>query len=660
MIIAGMAIAFSFSAALAQRVTISEPIGTDWKYIIPTSDPGWALNWTELGFDDSTWASGPAPLGYPASELIGYTSQSIQSAGGTVIGIPGQISAFFRREFIWPHASGQVNVRATNWVDDGVVLFINGREVYRVDIREGAIEWDTPPGIEDGDLVNRPNGQIASGVAWVTNGINVVAASVRNNTTSSSDLVWAAFISAEGGGPVIDTQPSNQTVALRQSASFSITASGNGLSYQWFKDGVPLPGQINSTLELTNVGPAHIGHYVARVSNSVSVVDSSGAFLSVTNYADSFWRGMTAYYPLEGSYEDLSPFRNHLGLVHGIAEFATNRFYKGSNGVSLTYAELVTMSNLGMPQGTNDFTISLWGRLDGRAGIHETLGIPDPHRVVFANQIVNDCQFSFYDVESESRPIPEVFLGGAAVFGAPNNTPGISFPSLIWHHLVVTRSGGRANLYIDGSLVYFGANSLTVTTDTLLGRISFGRRSNGDHAWLGELDDIRVYSRALPLLEVERLYAWENTRTVPHRATAQAIVENGSLVRVRITDFGQGYVTNPIVRLIVGGGIGAQVRAVVVNGAVTELIVIENGSGYSEAPRVLIDSPPGTPSLRIEVARVKVIVEVFAENTYLLESSRDLIQWSAIGSPFVAEADLITQEFGVADTGKYFRILRLE
>lgn len=48
------------------------PAGSVWKYLDNGTDQGTA--WRGTGFDDSAWASGPAPLGYgdPVSTTVNY------------------------------------------------------------------------------------------------------------------------------------------------------------------------------------------------------------------------------------------------------------------------------------------------------------------------------------------------------------------------------------------------------------------------------------------------------------------------------------------------------------------------------------------------------------------------------------------------------------
>jgi len=83
--------------------------------------------------------------------------------------------------------------------------------------------------------------------------------------------------------PTITSDPQSQTVMAGATTTFSVTASGSGsLSYQWLKNGSPVPGANTATLTLTNVQPASEGTYRVVVSNSAGSVTSGPATLTVT------------------------------------------------------------------------------------------------------------------------------------------------------------------------------------------------------------------------------------------------------------------------------------------------------------------------------------------------------------------------------------------
>jgi hypothetical protein len=65
-------------------------------------------------------------------------------------------------------------------------------------------------------------------------------------------------------------------------ARFSVSATGTGaLSYQWRRNGIPLPAATNATLALTNVQPAQAGDYSVVITDDIGPVASRAARLTV-------------------------------------------------------------------------------------------------------------------------------------------------------------------------------------------------------------------------------------------------------------------------------------------------------------------------------------------------------------------------------------------
>ncbi len=96
--------------------------------------------------------------------------------------------------------------------------------------------------------------------------------------------------------------------------------------------------------------------------------------------------------------------------------------------------------------------------------------------------------------------------------------------------------------------------------------------------------------------------------------------------------------------------------ATVQNGFVTSINTINPGSGYTNLPAVLIGSQPFVLTLTINMSCVNVTQHVVLGLNYVLKSSPDLINWTAMEPQFTAQSDTITSEFVVSQTGQYFRI----
>ncbi len=82
--------------------------------------------------------------------------------------------------------------------------------------------------------------------------------------------------------PAIAQPPAGTVNAVAGgTATFSVTASGAGNTYQWRKDNVALPGATAATLTLNNVTAANAGVYTVVITNSLGSITSSPSTLAL-------------------------------------------------------------------------------------------------------------------------------------------------------------------------------------------------------------------------------------------------------------------------------------------------------------------------------------------------------------------------------------------
>lgn len=147
----------------------------------------------------------------------------------------------------------------------------------------------------------------------------------------------------------------------------------------------------------------------------------------------------------------------------------------------------------------------------------------------------------------------------------------------------------------------------------------------------------------------------------PHAATATAVLYNTNfVVGATITDPGCGYTNAPLVLIQGGGGSGATATANITNGVVSNINIISTGSGYTNAPKVLIASPPFVPTVAISVSAVKVAQHMTLGGTYILQSSTNMINWTATGPAFTATNENYVNEFEINVTGQFFRLEQVD
>jgi hypothetical protein len=472
-------------------------------------------------------------------------------------------------------------------------------------------------------------------------------------------------------------------------------------------------------------------------------------FLTLSQGPAFISNALVAHYSFDGTLLDSSSNRLDATLVGG-AKLVEDRFGNPSRGVGLdgvASSVLVQDSSrlLNFEAIADDYTISTWVFLNSSDGIQTLLsdrasGANSPHSYIL----------SFIPVKVAAAVGAPYIKSNAFVFdawsGGPNPliyTSG-SIDLNMWYHVAVVVNDGVFSIYVDGvdrTVRVNGGNAVGFgTTKNSDGYRAFGTdpATRGGQFLNGALDEIRVYKRAFPLLEIAALYEYEKvqqnpvprqatgvlslvngfvvgasvtdgglgytnvplvtisggggsgataratvvngvvtaltiqnpgsgyssapTLTIapppfpPRKATAIAQIVNGFVVGANLTDGGFGYQESPAVVLTGGGGTGAKAIATVVNGVVTGVTITTPGTGYTSAPNIRIASPPFSPSLSVEVSRVKIGLKVVLGRKYQIESTADMVSWSPTGPAFVAEDEELIQEFPVDTVGRFFRI----
>jgi hypothetical protein len=174
---------FFASAETAPLVTF----GSVWRFRDVASAPEAA--WRTLGYDDSTWRSGPAELGF------GETDQA------TLVASNRQVTTYFRQAFTVanPAQFGSLSMRLKR--DDAGVVHLNGTEAYRSPNlpQTGSISYTnfaTSNGENTIDAATLP-------ASLLQPGLNVVAVEIHQGDVASSDLSFDFELAGQPPAPVV-------------------------------------------------------------------------------------------------------------------------------------------------------------------------------------------------------------------------------------------------------------------------------------------------------------------------------------------------------------------------------------------------------------------------------------------------------------------------
>jgi fibronectin type 3 domain-containing protein len=165
-------------AATAAEVTLI-PAGSVWRYLANGSNQGTIWRTPTAAFDDSSWPSGPAELGYGDGD-----EETVVPSGPDAN--TRYITTYFRHAFNVdnPEIFTALNLRVKR--DDGVVVYLNGIEQWRNNMPSGSINYLTPASTSAPDEnVFIPVTVAATNLA---RGRNVLAVEIHQVDTTSTDI----------------------------------------------------------------------------------------------------------------------------------------------------------------------------------------------------------------------------------------------------------------------------------------------------------------------------------------------------------------------------------------------------------------------------------------------------------------------------------------
>jgi hypothetical protein len=112
---------------------------------------------------------------------------------------------------------------------------------------------------------------------WLDFGTPTAASSMVYDTISPVGFVRLRFLP-----PSISVHPRGQTNPAGSSVTLEVSASGTfPLTYQWYKDKLPLAGKTNSQLPLSGLTASNAGNYYVFITNRAGRVVSQEALVTV-------------------------------------------------------------------------------------------------------------------------------------------------------------------------------------------------------------------------------------------------------------------------------------------------------------------------------------------------------------------------------------------
>ncbi|WP_164891087.1 T9SS type A sorting domain-containing protein [Botryobacter ruber] len=207
-----LALALLLPAGLTAQTRLF-PFGSDWKFLDDGTDQ--KNDWRLATYNDGSWPSGKGKFGYGLSDIISLISFGLDPK-------KKHPAAYFRKVVNVPDATLFGSYEASVYRDDGLVVYVNGVEVYRNNMPTGDISYKTLA-ISATDNGSQAQTFKISGKAFKT-GSNLVAVEVHQAKLNNGDTDMAFDMTLTGLPPDV-TPPVVQSIKRQSPATETTSAT---------------------------------------------------------------------------------------------------------------------------------------------------------------------------------------------------------------------------------------------------------------------------------------------------------------------------------------------------------------------------------------------------------------------------------------------------
>lgn len=537
-------------------------------WAIANSSPGWAWRSSGLNAPSGTWTH--VVVTYNGSKIITYKnggSPNSQDGSGNITnnsnglrigarGAPGAASSFF------PGSINDVRIysRALSAVEvNALYQEYNSTAVQISDLQKGLVgNWkmngnakDSSPNSNYGTifgatLTTDRKGQLNKAYSFdgVNNYIETISPVLASDTTVS---VWWKRLGSSGGTGsgayhtlicgtngatcyqnriLVETGGTTATIQINGPTSdqkiVTVNSTGwnhivwtftdstkvlqvyvNGVAAAPFTSSISLPTGTNRM----RIGALDTGgvYYIAN-----GIIDDARVYnraLSSTEVADLYreydpglvvsdlQKGLVGNWKMDGNAKDSTPYSNH-GTVNGAnltsdRKGQLNKTYNFSSG---NYIDVGNGSSLQI--GLSDFTISAWIKTNSAGGGYGR--IVDKN---FASGYIMAISSTYGNSGNLCMSIGGLYTQGRS--GSRD------LRDSVWHHVaVVFNRASTAIYYVDGNVDGTTTDISSKSSTNLSNATNFkiGNGTTGDSPFVGLIDDVRIYNRALSPDEITTLY----------------------------------------------------------------------------------------------------------------------------------------------------------
>jgi hypothetical protein len=207
-------------------------LGDPWRFSTQAPD---GIGWTLPAYDDSGWSTGPGLLWADSRGVLGNPNvlpKGTELPLNPATGFPWT-TYYARARFVCPDPAAVRELTVTNRIDDGAVVYLNGREVWRNNLPAAPAVIGSATRASayncDGDATCAVGFVLAGGVSSpLVTGTNVLAVEVHNYNPRSPDITLGSEVVAR----VEPSEPPVLKVLAESPDSVTLYWNGTGTVLQ--------------------------------------------------------------------------------------------------------------------------------------------------------------------------------------------------------------------------------------------------------------------------------------------------------------------------------------------------------------------------------------------------------------------------------------------
>ncbi len=258
--------ALDFFQPLEQRLMMAAtPLiaaGATWKYLDNGTSQGTA--WEATAFNDSSWTSGPAQLGYGDGDEATVVSYGPNSGNK-------YITTYFRKSFTVSNPATITSLTLQLIRDDGAVVYLNGTEIYRNNMPSGTITSTTLASSAIGGADESTWYSSSVNPSLLVSGANEIAVEMHQSDVTSSDISFDFQLSAVGAQLTVPSAPSQVSAWTQSLTQTNVSWTDNSTNEIGFKI-----ERSTDNVNFTQIGTA--------AANATNFLDNTGTVAGMTYY----------------------------------------------------------------------------------------------------------------------------------------------------------------------------------------------------------------------------------------------------------------------------------------------------------------------------------------------------------------------------------------